>query len=111
MWRYWFVEYPAVPLFFVALTLLCHYFSSHLPCWALIFLLTYPAVPSFYFHLPCCALIFLRTYPAVPSFYSHLPCCALIFLSPTLFPASPHRHSSIFLISAKPPGPLDTLES
>ncbi len=34
--------YPAVHLFFSALTLLCTYFSSHLPCCALIFLRTYP---------------------------------------------------------------------
>src|SRR6266480_4842339 len=38
-----FFAYPAVPLFFCALTLLCSYFSSHLPCCALILLRTYPA--------------------------------------------------------------------
>ncbi len=60
---------------------LCPYFSSHLPCCALIIFLrtypsalsrftiiTYPAVPSFSTHLPCCALNFLRTYPAVHLF-------------------------------------------
>ena len=32
------------------------------------FIPTYPAVRSFYFHLPCCAVIFRRTYPAVRFF-------------------------------------------
>ena len=88
--------YPAV------LTLLCSYFSSHLPCCALILFsltLLYPSFyfhlpcyafilfsltllcASFYFHLPCCALNFIFAYPAVRLFYFHLPCCALILFS------------------------------
>ena len=91
--------YPALPLFFFALTLLCpypalrlpltgcaviflrtlavltllcSYFSTRLPCWALnLFSLT-----LFYFHLPCCAT------PLCP--YFRLPGCALIFCAPTL---------------------------
>ena len=63
------------------LTLLC------LPCCTLIFLRPDPAVlsllcPYFSAHLPCCAypavpFIFLRTYPAVVSFFCALPCCVL----------------------------------
>ncbi len=56
----------AVPLFLFSLTLLCPYFSTHLPCCALIF---------FRAHLPCCALFFFR---------AHLPCCTLIFFSSAL---------------------------
>src|SRR6266480_3374814 len=74
--------YPAVPLFFYALTLPYSYFSTTLPCCALIFSL----------RLPCCALIFLRiysvhccAYPAVLLFFFaltllRLPYFALIFL-------------------------------
>src|SRR6266480_1634364 len=65
-------------------TLLCSYFSLRLPCCALIFLRTYPAVLTLlcsYFssHLPCCAFIlfsltllcphFIFAYPAVPLFF------------------------------------------
>ena len=88
--------YPAVSLFFYALSTLlclsdilfsltvpCAYFISTYPAVPL-FYFTYPAGPLFYFHLPCCALNFLRTYPVVPSFCFHLPCCAVIFLSLTL---------------------------
>jgi len=58
------------------LTLLCTYFSPHLPCCAHIPLsLTYPAVPLFSANLPCCAQI--------PPF-TYLPCCALIFCALTL---------------------------
>ncbi len=39
------LTYPAMPIFFYALTLLCPYFSLRLPCCAVIFLRTYPAVP------------------------------------------------------------------
>ena len=42
-----------------------------------ILLYAYPAVllsPYFVLHLPCCALIFLRTYPAVRLFFLRLPC-------------------------------------
>ena len=77
---YFILAYPAVPLFFCALTLLrpyffwrtlavltplCSYFSSHLPCCALVFLRAYPAVPLSRFTITTypCALIFLRTYP------------------------------------------------
>ncbi len=49
--RFSLTTYPAVPLIFFALTLLCHY-------------------PAFRYHLPCCALNF---------FFSHLPCCACKF--------------------------------
>ncbi len=72
-----------------SLTLLCSYFSSHLPCCALIFFRTYPAVPLscfastllcaiFFRHLPCCAVIF---------FGAHLLCCAIILLF--AYPAVP----------------------
>src|SRR6266496_1486107 len=46
--RFTITTYPAATLFFFALTLLRHYFSSHLPCCALI--------PLFDYHLPCCDL-------------------------------------------------------
>jgi len=62
-----FLRAPAEPLF--SLTLLCTYFSSHLPCCAL---------PLFAYHLPCCALFFFRTYSAVHLSAFH---CALIFFA------------------------------
>ena len=58
------VPFPAAPLFFCALTLLCRYFSTHLPCCALNFprtqLVTVPLI--FFFELTL-----LRTYPALRS--------------------------------------------
>ena len=52
--------YPAVPLscWLPFTRLYSYYFSSHLPCRAVMQLYDY--------HLPGCVLIFLRTYPAVP---------------------------------------------
>src|SRR6266480_3995498 len=49
-------------LFFFART----YF---LPCYAPIFFCVIMHFNFFAAHLPCCALIFLRTYPAVPLFF------------------------------------------
>ena len=45
--RFTITTYPAVTLFFFVLTLLRQKFYFHLPCHALIFLRTYPAVPLF----------------------------------------------------------------
>src|SRR6266480_2840970 len=88
--------------FFFAL-LLCSYFSSHSPCCALFFCaLTDYSLLRILLCLPCCALIFLRTYPAVrlsrftistysypavPLFFIFSPCCTLIFLR--TYPAAP----------------------
>ncbi len=58
-------------------------FSTRLPCCALIFLRSYPAVSLIFFaltllcayfsaRLPCCAFKFY--------FFLHLPCCAIIML-------------------------------
>ncbi len=63
-------------LFFFALTLLCHYFSTHLPCCALIFLRTRLPCGTllclyFSLRLPCYAIILLYAYPAVTLSYSN----------------------------------------
>ncbi len=80
-------------------TLLCSYFSLRLPCCALNFLRTYPAVLtllcSYFSSHSCYVLIFLRTYPAVllmcSYFSSYLPvfffALTLIFLR--TYPAVP----------------------
>src|SRR6266480_1274301 len=60
---YFLRAYPAVPLFFFALTLLCPYFSAHSRCC-----------------LPCCVLIFLYAYPAVPVFFYALTLLCSYFL-------------------------------
>src|SRR6266480_6162750 len=80
--------YPAVRLFFFALTLLplSRFTITTYPAVVFIFLRTYPAVPLFFYALllcpprfslttysvPCCALILLCTYPAVTLIFSHL---------------------------------------
>ena len=118
-----FFVYPAMPYFyrlpcraafFFLLTLLCPYFSSHLPCCALprcaaIFLRTYPAgltllvlpcwsypaVILFFYALTLLCPHFTFTYPAGPLFFfalnllrhlcdSRLPYCALFFFTLTL---------------------------
>jgi len=78
--RLFYFHLPCCALHFLRTYPAVRLFYFRLPCCALHFLRTYPAVRLFYFHLPCCALHFLRTYPAAPLFYFHLPCCALIFL-------------------------------
>ena len=50
--------YPAVPLFFCSLTLLCAYFSTHLPCCALIFFFTLTLLCTcFSAHFPILRLV------------------------------------------------------
>jgi len=74
------ISLPCCAVILFSLTLLCHYFSSHLRCCA------YAAVLLFFFaltllcshfssRLPCCALIFLRTYSVLRTLLC-LPCSA-----------------------------------
>ena len=70
--------YPAVHLLILfSLTLLYSFPAFRLP-------LTLLCPYLFYFHLPCCALNFLRTYPAVPLFLRNITTypAALILLRP-----------------------------
>src|SRR6266480_4806215 len=60
---------PCCALFFFTLTVLCLYFSTHSYCSLRLsrFTITTPCChPYLSSHLPCCAIIFLRTNPAVP---------------------------------------------
>src|SRR5436190_1845498 len=86
--------YPAVLLFFFALTLLCPYFSSHLPCFPFFFFLFFFFFPFFFFFfffsfiffsVTLLCPLFFYAYPAVPLFFyaltllyryfsAHLPC-------------------------------------
>src|SRR6266480_1355586 len=68
------------PIFFCVI-MHFNFFAAHLPCCALIFLRTYPAVPLFFY-----ALTLLRTYPlyALPltllcPFFSHFPAMHFFF--------------------------------
>jgi len=104
-------------------TLLCRYFSSHLPCCAIIFLRTYPAGCLFFFSLTLLCPHFIFTYPAevliffaltllCPNFSFTYPAVPLFFFALTLLcpnftftypvPGFPVQTLFDFLIAAKP---------